>query len=489
MTGAAGYPSRLQLPPVAWRRELLYLCYAGMEVCWITPFFLTFVRDRRPGFPAIAALALGSILLGFFYLARFADRVAWEAGRARVLMVLMLPIAILAAWRIFLHPDVPLADWRWIQIAGADMVSGRSGGHWLVMMVVLFLWWRGLSLSRREFAFASVALAFRSGILLLVVGTILATTVAGRPVNGLIYLFFLCSLLAVALTRLEEVGLIQGETGRAFDAFWLLLLVAATAALVGLGLLLNPIASPQGIATVRSLWAPVGEWLVSAVVWLMAALLRPFEPWLQWLVDTIATNWDSILNEQWAQTLAQWELTAREAPASRSGTYLAAAWTVLRLACGAGLILALLLAGLATLNQRRARQRELAEQHSAVDAGLLDTLAGLLQGGRDRLRRAAELVGRFGVGSGLLAAVSIRNIYANTARLAGQRGFPRHPACTPFEYLPDLRAAFPGADAEVMAITAAYVGVHYGELPSSREELAELRAAFDRLRSAPVGEP
>jgi hypothetical protein len=93
------------------------------------------------------------------------------------------------------------------------------------------------------------------------------------------------------------------------------------------------------------------------------------------------------------------------------------------------------------------------------------------------------------VGSGLLAAVSIRNIYANTARLAGQRGFPRHPARTPFEYLPDLMAAFPGADSEVTAITEAYVGVHYGELPSSREELAELRAAFDRLRSAPVGEP
>lgn len=489
MSQAAGYGPRLQLPPVAWRREWLYLCYAGMEVCWITPLVLSFLRGRGPGSPAAIALVLFSLMVGFLYLARLADRATWEISRARALMILALPVAVLVAWRIFLHTGVPLADLRWIQAAGTDMVSGHSGGHWLILVLVLFLWWRGLSLSRREFVFASVALAFRSGILLLVVGTVLATTVAGQPVNSLIYLFFLCSLLAVALTRLEEVGLITGEAGRSFDAFWLGLLVAAVGALLGVGLLLGLVASPEGIAAIRSLWAPIGDGLISAVVWLMALLLRPFEPWLQWLANAIAANWDSVLNEQWAEALAQWEPVAGEAPQPRSGVVLAAAWTVLRLACGGGLVMALVLAGLWTLSQRRARQRELSEQHSRIDAGLLDTLAGLWQSGRDRLRQVAELAGHFGLGSGLLAAITVHNIYANTARLAGQRGYPRHPARTPYEYLPDLVVAFPGADAEVRAITDAYVGVHYGELPSTGEELERLRAAFERLRSTEVGEP
>lgn len=92
------------------------------------------------------------------------------------------------------------------------------------------------------------------------------------------------------------------------------------------------------------------------------------------------------------------------------------------------------------------------------------------------------------MGSDLLAAISVRNIYANMARLAARRGFPRNKARTPYEYLPDLLAAFPQAAAEAQAITDAYVAVHYGELPASRAELDALRAAYARLWASPPAE-
>ena len=52
--------------------------------------------------------------------------------------------------------------------------------------------------------------------------------------------------------------------------------------------------------------------------------------------------------------------------------------------------------------------------------------------------------------------------------------------------LPDLQAAFPGAGAEAEVITDAYVAVHYGELPTSRDQMEALRAAYERLKTSPT---
>ena len=56
-------------------------------------------------------------------------------------------------WRFFLHPEATLLDWQWIPAAGYNMVSAGSWDYWVVVAAVLFLWWRGLALSRREFTF------------------------------------------------------------------------------------------------------------------------------------------------------------------------------------------------------------------------------------------------------------------------------------------------------------------------------------------------
>jgi hypothetical protein len=45
-----------------------------------------------------------------------------------------------------------------------------------------------------------------------------------------------------------------------------------------------------------------------------------------------------------------------------------------------------------------------------------------------------------------------------------------------------LEQAFPGCEPELAQITEAYVGAHYGELPERPEALAEIRAAFERIK-------
>jgi hypothetical protein len=467
-----------------WRREVLCVAYAVMEICWITPLFLVLIAPARPMPAYLAALVLASLLFLFFYLARLAERWIWNPGRGRALMLLALPSAILVSWRIFLHPHAPMFDLGWLKQAGADMALGRAGGHWAVMIAVLFLWWRGIVLSRRSFVFSSVAFAFRSGLLLLALGAALLSLITSRQYFALIYLFFFASLLAVALTRLEEVGALQGEAGRAFDLFWIALLISAIAILLGAGLLLALAGSPQGLKTIAHWWAPIGNGLLRAMMLVMALILAPFEPLLTWLVELLSDLWRALLSEDLALALANLPIIPGQSgdASDPAAIYLAAAWTAVRLLCGASLLAVLVIAGLWWLKKQRDRQPERAEELDSLDSGLLDSLGDLMRRGRKRLRQAVDLVGSLGVGRGLLAAVSVRAIYANMARLARQRGYPRQTARTPYEYLPDLLAAFPAAQDEAQAITEAYVAVHYGELPVSRAELAELRAAYERLR-------
>jgi hypothetical protein len=110
---------------------------------------------------------------------------------------------------------------------------------------------------------------------------------------------------------------------------------------------------------------------------------------------------------------------------------------------------------------------------------LAQELAELLRGAR---RRLAGLAGLMSAGR-LMAAISIRRIYANLGRLAAEEGYPRGAAQTPHEYLPTLARAFPDCQAETELITAAYVQAHYGRVPDTAAELQRIRDAWERVRA------
>jgi hypothetical protein len=110
-------------------------------------------------------------------------------------------------------------------------------------------------------------------------------------------------------------------------------------------------------------------------------------------------------------------------------------------------------------------------------------LQAMLQAGRDRLGELVGMVGRFGLGSRFLSAISIRRIYANLVRLATDAGYPRLQSQTPNEYLETLYEALPGSEVDLTMITGAYVQAHYGQVPDSHEELQRIRDAWERVRA------
>jgi hypothetical protein len=151
----------------------------------------------------------------------------------------------------------------------------------------------------------------------------------------------------------------------------------------------------------------------------------------------------------------------------------------------AGLILTGLLVALSARWMRDVAQRSGDEERDFVWADALPRqgLRELFEQGRQRLMEAVGGLRRARVPR-LFAALSIRRIYAYLGALADAHGYPRPVHQTPYDYLPTLDHAFPNNAEDVRRITDAYVSVHYGEAPERPPALAEVRAAWERIRQA-----
>ena len=107
-----------------------------------------------------------------------------------------------------------------------------------------------------------------------------------------------------------------------------------------------------------------------------------------------------------------------------------------------------------------------------------------LRQGLARLQDALAQAMVIGIGHQLLAATSVRNIYANLTRLATQRGYPRQKHQPPDHYVGEMAKAFGGFEQPLQRITAAYMRVHYGDHPIERGELAQIQSDYREIRDA-----
>jgi hypothetical protein len=81
---------------------------------------------------------------------------------------------------------------------------------------------------------------------------------------------------------------------------------------------------------------------------------------------------------------------------------------------------------------------------------------------------------------------TVRDLYKNILIFGENEGVARAEDDTPYEYLEPLTAKYPSARAEFQALTEAYVATHYGAVEFTREEIAKLRAAWEKIKALPT---
>ena len=472
----------MNLRGVKWRQEVLYLSVASMEICWLYPWFLLGHRLLGDSSHQASILFLFVPLLAALYLTRALPRLHLEMHWNRVIIALWAVVACLAALKYYLYHQYSLLDPAWLRDmarALANVMNAIPGGILVIVVVVLYLWWRGISLGQQSLTFAKVGFYFRLGIVVFIWYLFLVFFGPSQEVTLLVFVYFFFGLIAVALARIEQVSQLKGGIRSPFNAYWLGVLVLATIVVLLVALLASHVFSLQNAYYVLGWLRPLEPVLEAALYYVFMILGYLLQPLLEALI-LIANRLTGLgLPEIFTSQERPPELAATQAASSPD--YLG----ILRGCVTVSILLAALVAVVLSLRRWRASREERGDafreslwSSDSIAQGLL----GSVRSGWDRLGELAGMVRRFGVGRDLYSVISIRKIYASLVRLAEVRGYPRPAARTPYEYLDTLYRALPGSEAEVAAITEAYVGVHYGELPHSADDLRRIRECWARVR-------
>lgn len=461
------------------RHELLYICWALMDIALIAPLALGFIFWTRE-WPLGAFVAwLFLVLLIPFNLSRLMSIAGVQLPRQRNWIMITFALAFFLGIRTFLFQPQSLFDLSWLG-ALAGRIVNQPGQLWrrevALFILLAILWARGLALTGRYVAVTEIGFRLRLGGLLFVPIIIILNIVPGTA-NPLpfIMIFFLAALVAVAVSRAEEVAQQETETTFPMSPGWVgsvlltSLLIVCGAALVALAISgegLDLLA--QWLSPLWSAFAFGSMVLVTTATYLMLFLLEPLMALMRVIGQLLSSAGFAGMPGLPEMAPAPAEQLLLELGDPESSVYL---WFN-RSAVSVLVLLGLLVVFVAL--RRYFRHRELSfgmAQSRQAAAVVEDQEDGLAQ----------RLLNRFGRWRRWRAAATVRQLYRSMCLEAADQGHPRDPSQTPFEYLPGLFEVWPEGADDVRLITDAYVRVRYGEAPETAEELEEIRQAWQRL--------
>lgn len=489
---------------VRWQEEALYLAFVGMETALLVPWYLALraqglllregeaaARAASSGAQVLAvASETGLVLLALVWVARGLFALDLSLARRQGALAGLILLSWLLALRWTAGAGEPLWSLRWLGEALYEMAHAASAlpASLLTTGMVLVLWWRAVSLAQRQVTLAHTSFAFRVGVLVLIVGVGAVSLYAPLAAPPLVVAYFFSSLLAISLARVEELAREGGAVGSAFSGRWAAILTVATGGLVALGVSAGRLCSLEGLRALLQWLAPLWRTLGDALYLVLTWVARLLEPLMVWMIETLRKAMGAAPPGPWVTPPG----TPAAPPTSDPPSALRAlAGEVLQYGCLGGLFLLALVLILLLLPSRRTPRPQMGETRESLWPGraLLEEVAEAIRKGAGRLQDLGELVRQYGMGRTLFAALTVRRLYALMCREAARRGFPRGAAETPYEYLADLRLAFPGCEEEARAITEAYIQVHYGETPASPGQWELVQASWQRMQAAPPPAP
>jgi hypothetical protein len=448
------------------RRVSLFVAVAAMETCWVVAWAHALLSRQAVPLPGafawrvfslyIAALVLGGALSR--YTSRFKP---WLLGM----------VALLTLW-LFLG----VTPGGLLRATNGSSVPASSTS--VIMLLLGFLvWYRALRIPGQIGDVRAIARQFQVGLLLLVVA-LLITSQTSISLSGLVVVFFGSGLLAVALTRIEEVAITEPGGAAPLSSEWVATL-AGTLAVTGV----VAVSTGQVITTGVARWvlkpfALLLQFAVLVLATLVAEIMSQLLPLLQWLIGDVA------LQELQERMEVLQDFRPPDLPEDPTGSPLLS--PALQRALVTVLVTGAVLLGIWLL-VRSFRRWQLNQSFTpggvrervGAEGGLAEDLTDYLRDQWAQLRHLADprrFFTRMGTGSP-------QTIYANLLALMAAGGYPRQPEQTPYEYQPVATQALSGCESEIAHITVAYVAAHYGEVAVSAQELATLQEDWRTVKT------
>jgi len=434
-------------------RQVALLLLSGLaEASLILPLVLILPTPLRLFDHAAALAVTWGVICLVAGTRRFLGQIEARWNTQRIVMGAWLAALLIA----FLAGLQPASQWAGIDIAPIDAAL-------VVELVgVLALWWRGLSLGGSDLQPEDSRLRLQIGLMLFVVFATASMFDRSSYLFAFIVPFLAGAALSMPLSHLERVD--QSKLGRRvrMDGVWWRSIALGTGAPIALSLI--AVAMITGDTLTRGIQLLVGVLMLPLI--LLAALVGTL------LSELLLLIFRQPLDLSFLTSLGELFQQINEGQTQTESAGLVIPESLRVALVIAAVALFIVFAAYFTGRAQRAQRAQQADTETLQGIEPAAPISGL-----ERLRQSLSL-------RRWLAALSIRRIYARMAHEAGKRGFPRLPAQTPSDYAPVLRQAFPGADADIDHITAAYIAAHYGEVPDTDEELAAIRAAWERARAS-----
>ncbi len=474
------------------KQELLYLCWALMEIALLTPVALIFMGWARFWPPGQVALWLLLLMLLPFTLVRFLS--ALQMARKyqwRVVLVVLL-LTLFSTWRLLLFNHLTFLDFSWL----ADLFTniGEASSLWartlILFLLVLLTWWRGLRLVRLHPDLHRAGNRLRAGVLIFVPVALMPHS-GGGPWGFMpfVLLYFLAGLTAVSLIRAEQVERERSGFAASLSPRWVGTIFATSLLVVAAAAVLAALLSGETLALLLQWLSPVRMTILATAAvalgtafFLASPLFAIFDLFLTLLTNLLNTfftglsanlGFDVQTNLEGFDNLLPTEEEAADIIGFTIPAEVTRVFTIL-------IMLAVVLL-LVTIVTRRFRQPTLTE-HSA---GPVRAAGGSALPGEGIGQR---LLQRLGILRRWRTAASIRQLYQAMCTAAASAGYSRSPSETPYEYLAALAELWPGNRADARLITEAYIKVRYGEVPETEAELQAIRQAWRRLEAAQPAE-
>jgi hypothetical protein len=477
--------SDLRIPQIRYWRELAILALMVMELSWVVPWY----RSLTPATYALSIWYVFFVLITIFLLAHIATRIMnyldlkLNIRRGVSLGLIVLFSFIGLKLLLYETESLPLGEFLNRPFRAFSDLRGLIPDEFLVILVVLFAYWRGMSLATIYVDPMSVRGKFYLGLGMYTAYIFVNTLVTGETPGAMLYLFFVASLIALGSARIFTITQLRGGTANPFDLRWFLGIFITTLVIVGLAGFLAWLFSDRtsilgGISSLAiGLFGIIMLILVSPIIFLVERLSTAFpdaSSTVQNMINALgelrntfsglATNLSNIFNVpgliNWVQLLKPILL-----------------W---------GFVFAVLAAILFSISRWLFQERMSAqdERESIIEnVDMIGMLRRAIRKRMDEFGQSLRSRTNLRAGQRWLAAAKIRRIYSHLMELSTRLGETRPPAYTPIEFLPTLEGLLPEGADEMGVITDAYLRIRYGELPETNQEISLVEEAWERVNA------
>jgi hypothetical protein len=482
---ASNIPSTFNIQRLPLWQVFTVLALLLMDLSWITAGYTLLAGKLLDLHAGKVFMVFGAIYLATYLIASTLQFLELDDRIIQVLLLTVVIFGLFWAASNLIYFEEPLNFARVIgrYLGSFGSLSVLFKSEFLLTIVVIYLWRRGLSIARYAVGPRFIRRAFKGGVLVLMVTGIVAAGL-GRGFPSLeSALFLFSSLIAMGGARLSSLSHMRGGKGIPFEREWVvgltLLAIGLLAFAGGVGLLAG---GPLSL-WIDDLLSIVGRFVSRVLLLILGPLIYLLGSALAWFIRFIESFFQGLQADPIEMTTATSMQEAIESLEEIQGvTWAPQLGSILSTALA--IVSVSFLFWIILYTVRKYRRGQLTQGPQEVErirlsGSVVDYLRALLQG---RAKRAIEGISSLNPAERFIAATRIRRIYAGLLKLSARLGEPRSPSDTPLEFMETLEKILPDSQEELATITHAYLRVRYGELPEKRGQIEEVESAWERVR-------